>query len=163
MSKKITAETDQSPEPSLERELIRELAELLTETGLSEIEIEKTGLRIRVARNIVQGYFEQPAYMAGAPRPQGPASGRESGSAAGSAHPGAVTSPMVGTAYLSPEPGAAPFVQIGDTVAEGHTLMIVEAMKTMNQIPAPRGGRVTAILVENGQPVEYGEPLLIIE
>jgi acetyl-CoA carboxylase biotin carboxyl carrier protein len=162
MSKKTTGDSDQSAGPSLESEMIRELAELLTETGLSEIEIEKTGLRIRVARNLVAAsYVEAPAYAAARPQPS--AGAPTAAGPAGAAHPGAVPSPMVGTAYLSAEPGAAPFVNVGDTVTQGQTLMIVEAMKTMNQIPAPRAGKITAILIENGQPVEYGEPLMIIE
>ncbi len=149
---------------TLEKELIRELADLLNETGLSEIEIERKGLRIRVARALSVAATASPAP---AP-PQAAASAQGADQPAASAneiaeHPGAVTSPMVGTAYRAPEPGAPPFVEVGTTVKEGQTLMIVEAMKTMNHIPAPRAGKVTAILVEDGQPVEYGEPLVIIE
>ena len=149
---------------TLEKELIRELADLLNETGLSEIEIERKGLRIRVARALSVAATASPAP---AP-PQAAASAQGADQPAASAneiaeHPGAVTSPMVGTAYRAPEPGAPPFVEVGSTVKEGQTLMIVEAMKTMNHIPAPRAGKVTAILVEDGQPVEYGEPLVIIE
>jgi acetyl-CoA carboxylase biotin carboxyl carrier protein len=148
----------------LDHDLIRNLAELLDETGLSEIEIEQSGLRVRVARNMAAGttFVSSPATAAGVqPHP-----GNDSPPAAASdstAHPGAVTSPMVGTAYLAPEPGARPFVNIGDQVKEGQTLLIVEAMKTMNNIIAPHAGKVTAILVENEQPVEFGEPLVIIE
>lgn len=142
-----------------ERDLIRQLADLLTETGLTEIEIERKDLRVRVAR----GAAPAPAAAAPAARPAeapppGPAQGAE-----GKDHPGTVTSPMVGTAYRAPEPGAAPFVDIGSTVGEGQTIMIVEAMKTMNHIPAPRAGKITAVLVDDGQPVEFGEPLVVIE
>jgi len=147
----------------IDEEAIRGLAELLNDTGLSEIEVEQKGLRIRVARNVsatVSAPAPQPgAAVESAPAPK-PAADPDADLAT---HPGAVTSPMVGTAYRAPEPGAAPFVEVGATVERGQTLMIVEAMKTMNHIPAPRAGTVTAILVENGQPVEYGEPLMIIE
>jgi len=142
-------------------ELIRSLANLLNETGLTEIEIEENNLRVRVARTIVTS---APAVL---PPPVSPAAaGVASQGAASSSlenHPGVVTSPMVGTAYRSPEPGTPPFVEVGSVVREGQTLLILEAMKTMNQIAAPRGGTVKRILVENGQPVEYGEPLMIIE
>lgn len=152
---------------SAEKEMIRELAELLNETGLSEIEIEKSGLRIRVARQLaiqamaaagpVAHAVPAPAASAAAPAAALDASGDFS------KHPGAVKSPMVGTAYRAPEPGAAAFIEIGKRVSAGDPLLIIEAMKTMNQIPAPKGGTVTAILFENGQPVEFGEPLVIIE
>jgi acetyl-CoA carboxylase biotin carboxyl carrier protein len=146
-----------------DQDLIRDLAKLLDETNLSEIELEHDDFRIRVARQItieapVSAARAAPAAAAPAAQPAAP-----SGSADPAGHPGAVPSPMVGTAYRSPEPGARTFVEVGDTVAAGDTLMIVEAMKTMNQIPSPRAGRVTAILVEDGQPVEFGEPLVIIE
>jgi acetyl-CoA carboxylase biotin carboxyl carrier protein len=153
------------PGKSLDRKLIRELAELLTETGLSEIEIEKPDLRIRVARNFVQSSVGVPTVNTPSVTPL-PQTGGVSANAVPTeeaAHPGAVPSPMVGTAYLSPEPGADPFIKVGEQVNEGQTLMIVEAMKTMNQIPAPRSGKITAILIEDQQPVEFGEPLLIIE
>jgi len=157
MSKRPSAKSDQK----LDRELIRDLAELLTETGLSEIEIEKADLRIRVARNFVQG---APAPLAATVAAPAAAPGSPTAAPADEAsHPGTVPSPMVGTAYLAPEPEAPPYVQVGQNVTEGQTLLIVEAMKTMNHIPAPRSGKVTAILIENGQPVEFGEPLLIIE
>ena len=145
-----------------EHAMIRDLAELLNETGLSEIEIERDGLRLRVARQISMAAAMPAAPMAlagtatpaaAAPKPVGdPAQ-----------HPGTVKSPMVGTAYRSPEPGAATFIEIGSRVAQGQTLLIIEAMKTMNHIPAPKAGTVSAILVDNGQPVEFGEPLVIIE
>jgi acetyl-CoA carboxylase biotin carboxyl carrier protein len=145
--------------PAIDSDLIRELARLLDETGLSEIEFERDGQRVRVAR---QGQMvavapprppvEAPAPLADAVVPVDPAK-----------HPGVVTSPMVGTAYVGPEPGGRPFVEVGSRVAAGDTLLIVEAMKTMNQIPAPRGGTVIQILIEDGQPVEFGEPLMIVE
>ena len=139
--------------------LIRELALLLDETSLTEIEIERAGLRVRVARNITvsaamsAGFQPAPAAAAAVP-----AAGADLAK-----HPGVVPSPMVGTAYWSPEPGAKPFIEVGSKVSAGQTLLIIEAMKTMNQIPAPRSGIVTQILVEDGQPVEFGETLVIIE
>src|SRR6202012_644607 len=145
--------------------LIRELALLLDETSLTEIEIERAGLRVRVARNLsIAASVPAAMPVAAAPGP-GPAPGASSGSAAAdfSNRPGAVPSPMVGTAYWAPEPGAKPFIEVGSKVSVGQTLLIIEAMKTMNQIPSTRAGTVTQILVEDGQPVEFGEPLVIIE
>ena len=146
-----------------ESQVIRELAELLNETGLSEIEIEKSGLRVRVARQInvtaaPAAAVEAPVVAAG-----GPAAANDTAGGDAARHPGAVKSPMVGTAYRAPEPGAPPFVEVGSRVSQGDTLLIIEAMKTMNNIPAPKAGTVAAILFENGQPVEFGEPLIIIE
>ena len=147
--------------------LVRELASLLSDTDLSEIEVEKGDLRIRVARSVTVA----PAMMAPMPAPAPiavplpPAPGNGLG-AAGSTeprhHPDAVTSPMVGTAYRRPSPGAKPFVEVGSSVNAGDKLLLIEAMKTFNDIVAPRGGTVTAIYVEDGQPVEYGEPLIVI-
>ena len=143
--------------------LVRELALLLDETSLTEIEIERAGLRLRVARNISVA-ATMPMQMAAAPAALPAAAAAAAPAAADlSKHPGAVTSPMVGTAYWAPEPGAKPFIEVGAKVSVGQTLLIIEAMKTMNQIPSPRAGTVTQILVEDGQPVEYGEPLVIIE
>ncbi len=145
--------------------LVRELALLLDETSLTEIEIERAGLRLRVARNISVA-ATMPMPMAAAPAVLPAAAGATAAVPAAadlSKHPGAVTSPMVGTAYWAPEPGAKPFIDVGTKVSVGQTLLIIEAMKTMNQIPSPRAGTVTQILVEDGQPVEYGEPLVIIE
>jgi acetyl-CoA carboxylase biotin carboxyl carrier protein len=140
--------------------LIRELALLLDETSLSEIEIERAGLRVRVARNIsVAAQVAVPVQ----PAAQTPAAPAPAGSMDLATHPGVVPSPMVGTAYWAPEPGAKPFIEVGSKVSQGQTLLIIEAMKTMNQIPSPRAGTVTQILVEDGQPVEFGEPLVIIE
>jgi acetyl-CoA carboxylase biotin carboxyl carrier protein len=142
--------------------LIRELALLLDETSLSEIEIERAGLRVRVARNIsVAAAVPMPIQHA-APVSAAPAAA-PAAAADLSKHPGVVPSPMVGTAYWAPEPGAKPFIEVGSKVSVGQTLLIIEAMKTMNQIPSPRAGTVTQILVEDGQPVEFGEPLVIIE
>jgi acetyl-CoA carboxylase biotin carboxyl carrier protein len=147
---------------SVENELIRELAALLDETGLSEIELEKSGLKIRVARSTQVSAMMAPA------APQTPVQARPVDPVAivpadAAAHPGTVKSPMVGTAYLAAEPGAGKFVEVGSRVAVGQTLMIIEAMKTMNHIPAPRAGTVVQVLVEDNQPVEFGEPLVIIE
>ena len=145
---------------AIDPDIVRELARLLDETGLSEIEFERDGQRVRVARQ-AQPSAPAPARLAaaadaplalGEPAPLDPAK-----------HPGVVTSPMVGTAYVGPEPGARPFVEIGSQVKVGDTLLIVEAMKTMNQIPSPRAGTVVQVLIEDGQPVEFGEPLMIIE
>ena len=143
--------------------LVRELALLLDETSLTEIEIERAGLRLRVARNISVA-ATMPMQMAAAPAALPVAAAASAPAAADlSKHPGAVTSPMVGTAYWAPEPGAKPFIEVGSKVSVGQTLLIIEAMKTMNQIPSPRAGTVTQIVIEDGQPVEYGEPLVIIE
>ena len=147
--------------------LVRELAAILSDTGLSEIEVEHGELRLRLARTItaapvVHHVATAPAAHAPAAPPPAAAPPIDAAKAA-AAHPGMVPSPMVGTAYLSPEPGAPAFVKVGDTVTEGQTVLVVEAMKTFNPIPAPRAGKVTAILVTDAQPVEFGEPLLIIE
>jgi len=160
----------------IDQDLIRELARLVKETELSEIEVEQEGLRIRVAREIVAAPIASvPAVSVpvaasapvAAPAAQAPAAPAQAPAQAtpGDAeqNPGAVTSPMVGTAYRAPEPGAQPFVEVGASVEAGQTVLIVEAMKTMNPIPAPKAGTVTAILVDDAQPVEYGEPLLVIE
>jgi acetyl-CoA carboxylase biotin carboxyl carrier protein len=149
--------------------LIRDLAALLTETGLNEIEIEQTGWRVRVQRAPTPVAVAAPQPMpVGARTAERAEIAREDDEAApqpGETAPGRneVTSPMVGTCYRAPEPDAEPFVEIGDRVSEGDTLLVVEAMKTFNPIVAPRAGVVTAILVENGQPVEFGEPLMVIE
>ena len=140
--------------------LIRELALLLGETNLTEIEIERAGLRVRVARNISIAASVPVGAAAAAPAPVAAAPATVGDIAK---HPGVVPSPMVGTAYWASEPGAKPFIEVGSKVSVGQTLVIIEAMKTMNQIPSPRAGTVTQILVEDGQPVEFGEPLVIIE
>jgi len=146
--------------PAIDHDLIRKLAKLLDETGLTEIAFERDGVSVRVARYSGAGIgpvraVEAPVVVTTAtptPAPIDPAQ-----------HPGLVASQMVGTAYRGPEPGARPFVEVGSQVKVGETLLIIEAMKTMNQIPAPRSGTVIQILIEDGQPVEYGEPLMIIE
>ncbi len=150
--------------PAIDRDLIKDLAGLLTETDLTEIEVESEGLRLRVARNITMQSVGVAAPVAAAPAAvAAPAELPKSEIADLAAHPGAMTSPMVGTAYTAPEPGAAPFVLEGDRVQAGQTLLIVEAMKTMNPIQASKSGTVSRIMVSDGQPVEYGEPLLLIE
>lgn len=140
--------------------LIRELALLLDETNLTEIEIERGGLRVRVARNISIAASMPVNFQ---PAVAVPAATAAVDVADMAKHPGVVPSPMVGTAYWASEPGAKPFIEVGSKVTVGQTLLIIEAMKTMNQIPSPRAGTVTQILVEDGQPVEFGEPLVIIE
>ncbi len=145
-----------------ESKFIREMAELLSETNLSEIEVEREGLRVRVARQLVAA----PAAIAVAPAaaPAAPAAAPAEAPVANAAnHAGAVKSPMVGTVYLSPEPEAAPFVNVGDQVKEGQTILIIEAMKVMNPISAPKGGTVKEILVSDSEPIEFDQPLLIIE
>lgn len=152
--------------PGFDRDLIKDLAALLDETNLSEIEVEQSGLRLRVARQINAA----PAVVAAAPAvvaaaPVAPAASEETTGTTGGweTHPGVVKSPMVGTIYLSPEPDTPAFIKVGDTVSEGQTLLIVEAMKTMNFIPAPKAGKITQLLIEDGQPIEYDEPLVVIE
>jgi acetyl-CoA carboxylase biotin carboxyl carrier protein len=154
---------------------IKALAELLQENDLTELEVERDygeddRLAVRVSRQQIVQQVAAPmqvhAPVAAAPAPAAAAAAAPAPAAAPSdpaSHPGALSSPMVGTCYLSPEPGAAPFVKIGDQVSEGQTVLIIEAMKTMNQIPAPRAGTVKRILVEDASPVEYGAPLMIIE
>ncbi|MFL6690865.1 MAG: acetyl-CoA carboxylase biotin carboxyl carrier protein [Alphaproteobacteria bacterium] len=147
--------------PGIDASAIRELAELLTETGLTEIEVEQGGVRLRVVRHGAPVVSHVPTTAAAAPAThlaaaEAPALKREGPA------PGAVTSPMVGIVYVSPQPGAAPFVKVGDAVKEGDTLLIVEAMKTMNPIVAPRAGTVSEICVEDTQPVEFGQSLLIL-
>ncbi|WP_018699867.1 acetyl-CoA carboxylase biotin carboxyl carrier protein [Amorphus coralli] len=144
----------------IDQDLIRALAGLLHETDLTELEVEQEGLRVRVSRAVaataVAAAPAAPVERAALAEPAPARGGRD-------ASADAVKSPMVGTAYLAPEPGARPYVEVGDTVQEGQTILIVEAMKTMNQIPAPRSGKITAIYVEDGQPVEFGEPLVAVE
>ena len=151
------------PEP-FDPELVRELARMVAETDLTEIEVEKGDLRIRVARKI-ETVAVQAAAPAAAPAPAPVLAAAVPGAApaAKGAHPGAVPSPMVGTAYRRASPEAKPFIEVGSRVAVGDKLLLVEAMKTFNEIVAPRAGTVTAIFIEDGQPVEYGEPLMVIE
>ena len=147
----------------IDQDLVRDLAKLLAETGLTELEVESEGCRIRVSRLVAA-----PAPAPHGAPPVAASAGAErtpetSAADALDAHPGAVRAPMVGTAYILPEPGAAPFIKVGDTVREGQIVLLIEAMKTFNEIRAPKAGRVARVLVENGTPVEYGEALLIIE
>jgi acetyl-CoA carboxylase biotin carboxyl carrier protein len=150
----------------IDQQLIRDLAGILNDTNLTEIEVEYGEMKLRVSRQspVMQAYAApapapalQPASL-----PQ-PAAGAATAPAGAEAARNAVPSPMVGTAYSAPAPGAPPFIEVGQKVKEGQTLLIIEAMKTMNQIPSPRAGTVSAILFEDGQPVEYGEPLVVVE
>jgi acetyl-CoA carboxylase biotin carboxyl carrier protein len=145
----------------VDQALIRDLAGILNETDLTEIEVEQGDLRIRVSRAAAPFYATAPQMMA--PQQQAPVSAPVAAVAASGPSANAVPSPMVGTVYFAPAPGANAFIELGAKVKEGQTILIIEAMKTMNQIPAPRSGTVTAILVEDGQPVEYGEALVVIE
>jgi acetyl-CoA carboxylase biotin carboxyl carrier protein len=151
-----------SKKNDIDQQLIRDLAGILNDTNLTEIEVESDDLRVRVSRQAVaQSYGIPAALPAAVPVPQAPAVAQPATVADTAKN--AVPSPMVGTAYRSPAPGSDPFIQVGQSVREGQTLLIIEAMKTMNQIPSPRAGTVSAILVEDGQPVEYGEPLVVID
>jgi acetyl-CoA carboxylase biotin carboxyl carrier protein len=155
-----------SEKKGLEPDLVRELAGILRDTDLSEIEVEHGELKLRLARTLTAApvALAQVHVPAAAPVAAAvPAAAAPAAAADLRAHPGAVASPMVGTAYLAAEPGAPPFIKVGDTVTQGQTLMVVEAMKTFNPIPAPRAGKVTQILVTDAQPVEFGEPLVILE
>lgn len=173
----MTADKKQNEKKSLsniaDENLIRDLADLLEETNLTEIEIERDNFRVRVARHITTSTspnaISQGSATAtpGNPAPPGADSGTPNDNNPAqpdyAAHPGVVASPMVGTAYVAAKPGDPPFVVEGNTVNQGDTLLIIEAMKTMNPIPAPRAGKIAKILFSNAQPVEFGEPLLIIE
>lgn len=150
---------------NIDAKLVRELADMLAETGLTEIEVEDGDRKIRVSRGAVAAAAAPVAIAA--PVAAAPVAAAPAASPAPAAEPGvdlanAVKSPMVGTAYLLPEPGAAPFVSVGDSVKSGQTLLIVEAMKVMNPITAPRDGVIKQVLIENGQPVEYDQPLVVI-
>ncbi len=147
----------------VDQQLIRDLAGILNDTNLTEIEVELGDLKVRVSRHspAVQAYAPAPAVAATPGIASAP--GNSPAPAAADKSKNAVPSPMVGTAYRSPSPDAKAYIEVGQTVREGQTLLIIEAMKTMNQIPAPRSGTVTAILFEDAQPVEYGEPLVVIE
>jgi len=163
------APADPVETPSIDARLVRKLADILKDTGLSEIEVEHAGLKIRVARELTVAaaatqYIQAPAAQAYAPAPAAVAPAAEAAAPAPAAQAGeAVKSPMVGTVYLSPQPGADAFIKVGDTVSAGQTLLIVEAMKTMNPISAPKAGKIVEILVADAQPVEFGEPLVIVE
>ena len=148
----------------IDKGLIRDLADILNETDLTEIEVEQDDLRIRVSRASNMQYVQAPVAaapaVAAAAAPAAPAA---SAAPAARDNANAVTAPMVGTVYLAPAPGSAQFIEVGASVKEGQTLLIIEAMKTMNQIPAPRSGKIVEILVTDAQPVEFGEPLVVIE
>ena len=158
MAKPATA-----PKSGVDQALLRDLAAIMNDTGLAEIEIEQPGLRLRVAR----GTQQVMAYAQPAPSAPAPAAAAAAPAPAAAADPtklpGAVKSPMVGTTYRAPAPGSANFIEVGQEVKVGQTMIIIEAMKTMNQIPAPRAGKVTHIFVTDGQPVEFGEALVVIE
>jgi acetyl-CoA carboxylase biotin carboxyl carrier protein len=146
----------------IDKGLIRDLANILNETDLTEIEVEQEDVRIRVSRVSATQYVQAPVAAAPAAAAAAPVPAAAAAPAARD-NANAVTAPMVGTIYLSPAPGSRSFVEVGATVKEGQTILIIEAMKTMNQIPAPKAGKVVEILVTDAQPVEYGEPLVIIE
>jgi len=160
--------TPASSGQAIDPKLVRTLAEILGDTGLSEIEVESGSLKIRVSKQAAAAAvtYAAPAPVAHAPAPaaaSAPAAAPAAPAEAAPARGDAVKSPMVGTVYLQPQPGADPFVKAGDKVKEGQTLLIIEAMKTMNPIPAPRAGTVVEVLVGDSQPVEFGEPLVVIE
>ena len=147
----------------IDKGLIRDLADILNDTDLTEIEVEQDDLRIRVSRASATQYVQAPMAAAAPVAVAAPIAAAAAAPVAAADNKNAVTAPMVGTAYLSPAPGAKAFIEVGATVKEGQTLLIIEAMKTMNQIPAPRSGKVVEILVNDAQPVEYGQPLVIVE
>jgi acetyl-CoA carboxylase biotin carboxyl carrier protein len=151
---------------AIDTRVVRKLADILKDTGLTEIEVERGGLKIRVAREVTVTHVAAPAahhVAAPAPAATGPAAAEAPAAPAPAAHEGEVVkSPMVGTIYLQATPGADPFIKVGQTVTQGQTLLIVEAMKTMNPIPATRAGKIVEILVADAQPVEFGEPLVVI-
>ena len=160
------ASSPKAPADPIDARLVRKLADILTDTGLSEIEVEHGGLKIRVAKTLTAApvqYAAPPQAYAPAPAAAPAAPSAAPAEAVPPARTDAVKSPMVGTIYLQPQPDAPAFIKVGDTVTAGQTLMIVEAMKTMNPIPAPKGGQIVEILVEDSQPVEFGEPLVVIE
>ena len=149
---------------SIDQALIRDLANILNDTDLTEIEIEQEDLRIRVSRAGTMQYVQAPIAAPAAFAAPAAAAAAPAAPAGKVRNPDSVISaPMVGTAYLAPAPGSPPFIQVGSVVKEGQTLLIIEAMKTMNQIPAPKSGTVTEIVVQDGSPVEYGEPLVVVE
>ncbi|MDB5474983.1 MAG: accB [Phenylobacterium sp.] len=160
------ASSPKAPADPIDARLVRRLADILTETGLSEIEVEHGGLKIRVAKTLTAAPVH---YAAPVPAPAAAAPAAAGAPAAAASEPAAVRtgdvvkSPMVGTVYMQSQPDTPPFIKVGDTVTAGQTLMIIEAMKTMNPIPAPKGGKIVEILVEDAQPVEFGEPLVVIE
>lgn len=149
---------------AIDQALIRDLANILKDTDLTEIEVEQEDLRIRVSRAGTTQYVQAPVAAPAYAAPVAAAPVAAAAAAPAGRNPAnTVNAPMVGTVYMAPAPGARAFIEIGATVKEGQTLLIIEAMKTMNQIPSPKSGKVTEILVEDGSPVEYGQPLVVIE
>ena len=159
------ASSPKAPADPIDARMLRKLADILTDTGLSEIEVECDGLKIRVAKTLTSAPIQYAAAPAPVAAVAAPAAAAPAGEAAAPERRkgDVVNSPMVGTVYLQPQPDAPAFVKVGDMVSAGQTLMIVEAMKTMNPIPAPKAGKVVEIIVEDAQPVEFGEPLVVIE
>lgn len=161
------ASSPKAPADTIDARLVRQLADILTETGLTEIEVERDDLKIRVAKTAAPAAVQYAAAPAPVAAPAAHAPAAHAGEPAAAAEPqrngDVVKSPMVGTVYLQPQPDAPPFVKVGDTVTAGQTLLIVEAMKTMNPIPAPRAGKIVEVIVQDAQPVEFGEPLIVIE
>jgi acetyl-CoA carboxylase biotin carboxyl carrier protein len=160
------APADPVEAPAIDARLVRKIADILKDTGLTEIEVEHGGLKIRVARELTAAptnYVQAAPVYAPAPAAAPVAAAPAAEAAPAAARGDAVKSPMVGTVYMSPQPGADAFIKVGDTVNAGQTLLIVEAMKTMNPIAAPKAGKVIEILVADAQPVEFGEPLVVIE
>ena len=159
------ASSPKAPADPIDARMVRKLADSLTDTGLSEIEVECDGLKIRVAKTLTSAPIQYAAAPAPVAAVAAPAAAAPTGEAAAPERRkgDVVNSPMVGTVYLQPQPDAPAFVKVGDMVSAGQTLMIVEAMKTMNPIPAPKAGKVVEIIVEDAQPVEFGEPLVVIE
>ena len=148
---------------SYETNLVKDLAKLINEHNLAEIEYDTDGLRLRLTRTVAPAAVSVAAPVVAAPAPAAPAAAAASDDVDYSKHPGAVKSPMVGVIYTAPEPGAAPYVNVGDTVSADQTLFLIEAMKTFNPVKAPKAGKVVKILVSDRNPVEYDEPLLILE
>ena len=159
------ASSPKAPADPIDARMVRKLADILTDTGLSEIEVECDGLKIRVAKTLTSAPIQYAAAPAPVAAVAAPAAAAPAGEAAAPERRkgDVVNSPMVGTVYLQPQPDAPAFVKVGDMVSAGQTLMIVEAMKTMNPIPAPKAGKVVEIIVEDAQPVEFGESLVVIE
>ena len=151
----------------IDAEVVRELAEIIAATGLTEIEVERGDLRVRVARELIAAPQAVAATIPAVAAPAAPAAPVAAAAAPAAAedvadHPGTVPSPMVGTAYLSPDPDSPPFITVGQTVEEGATLLLIEAMKTFNPITAPRSGKILRIVVEDAEPVEFGQPLVVL-
>ncbi|WP_397404797.1 acetyl-CoA carboxylase biotin carboxyl carrier protein [Phenylobacterium sp.] len=157
--------TSKAPADQIDTRLVRKLADILTETGLSEIEVEHGGLKVRVVKTLTAAtvQYAAPAPMPVAASPAATPAAAAVAEAAPVSNGDPVKSPMVGTVYLQPNPGSPAFVKVGDTVEAGQTLFIIEAMKTMNPVPAPRAGKIVQVLIDDAQPVEFGEPLAIIE